>query len=191
MADALIHLSDVLGVDVEHTTKSTPAVDDPVFVLYESLPSARTVTLKALAKYIAEENSLPKTKAQTHIVELLDKISKSLDKGERVRFGQLGVLEKRRMRAARVSDINDLDVYAKYLTGVHHELSYKDASSFLSSFIGNVTEHLRRGERVNLSELGILVVRRGKSAGASGDIEIGSEKVAIQPSRQLTIKDYP
>ena len=53
------------------------------------------MTLKALAKYLAEENELSKAKAQTHIYELLDRILRSLNKGERVRFGQLGVLEKR------------------------------------------------------------------------------------------------
>ena len=147
------------------------------------------VTLNALAKYVAEENELSKAKAQTYIGELLHRMSRSLNKGERVRFGQLGVLAKRRIHASRGGGINDLDIYAKYLAEVHHELSYDDAASFLSSFIGNVIEHLARGERVNLSELGVLVVTRTRSVGTEGDIQIGSEKVAIQPSRPLAIKD--
>ena len=55
--DVLTHLSDVLGVDVEHTAAVR---DHPIFFVYEDLPKRRTVTLKALAKYVAEENELSK-----------------------------------------------------------------------------------------------------------------------------------
>ena len=43
-----------------------------------------------------------------------------------------------------------------------HELSQKAANGILEDTIGLITKHLKKGARIRLNGLGILVVRKGK-----------------------------
>jgi DNA-binding protein HU-beta len=60
-----------------------------------------TVTLKHLAADIAEVHELSKKQAETILTDLVERITKHLKKGERIRIVGLGILQVRK-RAARV-----------------------------------------------------------------------------------------
>ena len=60
-----------------------------------------TITLKHLAAAIAEDQELSKKQAEAILTDLVDRITKHLTKGERVRIVGLGILQVRK-RAARV-----------------------------------------------------------------------------------------
>ena len=60
-----------------------------------------TVTLKHLAAAIAEDQELSKKKAEEILGDLVDRITKHLKKGERIRIVGLGILQVRK-RAARM-----------------------------------------------------------------------------------------
>ncbi|NOJ49456.1 HU family DNA-binding protein [Bradyrhizobium archetypum] len=60
-----------------------------------------TITLKHLAADLAEEHELSKKAAEAILTDMVDKITKHLKKGERIRIVGLGILQVRK-RAARV-----------------------------------------------------------------------------------------
>ena len=60
-----------------------------------------TITLKHLAAAIAEDQELSKKQAEAILTDLVDRITRHLKKGERVRIVGLGILQVRK-RAARV-----------------------------------------------------------------------------------------
>ena len=60
-----------------------------------------TVTLKHLAAAIAEDHEMSKKQAETVLGDLVDRITKHLKKGERIRIVGLGILQVRK-RAARM-----------------------------------------------------------------------------------------
>ncbi|WP_298105846.1 HU family DNA-binding protein [Bradyrhizobium sp.] len=60
-----------------------------------------TITLKHLAADIAEAHELPKKQAETILTDLVERITKHLKEGERIRIVGLGILQVRK-RAARV-----------------------------------------------------------------------------------------
>src|SRR5271154_1122416 len=60
-----------------------------------------TVTLKHLAAAMAEHHELSKKTAETLLTDLVDRITKHLKKGERIRIVGLGILQVRK-RAARM-----------------------------------------------------------------------------------------
>ena len=72
-----------------------------------------------------------------------------------------------------------------------HELSQKLANTLIEDIIGLITKHLKKGARIRLNGLGILVVRkRGPRMGrnhATGEaIKIkASKKVAFRASKEL------
>ena len=72
-----------------------------------------------------------------------------------------------------------------------HEISQKLANTMLEDIIALVTKHLKKGARIRLNGLGILVVRkRGPRMGrnpATGEvIKIkASKKVAFRASKEL------
>ena len=63
--------------------------------------TAATITLKHLAADIAEAQELSKKQAEAILTDLVDRITKHLKKGERIRIVGLGILQVRK-RAARV-----------------------------------------------------------------------------------------
>ena len=60
-----------------------------------------TVTLKHLAAAIADDQELSKKQAEAILNDLVNRITKHLKKGERIRIGGLGILQVRK-RAARI-----------------------------------------------------------------------------------------
>ena len=72
-----------------------------------------------------------------------------------------------------------------------HELSQKAANAILEDLIANITKHLKKGARIRLNGLGILVVRkraarmcRNPATGEAIKIK-ASKKVAFRPSKEL------
>ena len=63
--------------------------------------TATTVTLKHLAAAMAEHHELSKKQAEALLTDLVDRITKHLKKGERIRIVGLGILQVRK-RAARM-----------------------------------------------------------------------------------------
>ena len=72
-----------------------------------------------------------------------------------------------------------------------HELSQKSANAILEDLITNVTKHLKKGARIRLNGLGILVVRKraarmGRNPATGEQIKIkASKKVAFRASKEL------
>jgi DNA-binding protein HU-beta len=72
-----------------------------------------------------------------------------------------------------------------------HELSQKAANAILEDLITNVTKHLKKGARIRLNGLGILVVRKraarmGRNPATGEAIKIkASKKVAFRASKEL------
>ena len=60
-----------------------------------------TVTLKHLAAAIAEDQELSKKQSEAILTDLVDRITKHLKKGDRIRMVSLGILQVRK-RAARM-----------------------------------------------------------------------------------------
>jgi DNA-binding protein HU-beta len=72
-----------------------------------------------------------------------------------------------------------------------HDLSKKDAEAFLNGFVAAVTKHLKKGNRLRLTGLGILQVRNrparmGRNPATGEAIKIkASKKVAFRASKEL------
>ncbi|HWY64668.1 MAG TPA: HU family DNA-binding protein, partial [Rhizomicrobium sp.] len=72
-----------------------------------------------------------------------------------------------------------------------HELSQKSANAILEDTIGLITKHLKKGARIRLNGLGILVVRKrgprmGRNPATGEAIKIkASKKVAFRASKEL------
>jgi len=72
-----------------------------------------------------------------------------------------------------------------------HELSQKAANAILEDLIANITKHLKKGARIRLNGLGILVVRKraarmGRNPATGEAIKIkASKKVAFRASKEL------
>ena len=72
-----------------------------------------------------------------------------------------------------------------------HELSNKQAVLILDDVIGLVTKHLKKGARIRLNGLGILVVRKraarmGRNPATGEAIKIkASKKVAFRAAKEL------
>ena len=78
--------------------------------------------------------------------------------------------------------------FANSLAKEHH-LTKKQGRQMLEDLIGMITEHLKKGERVKIAGLGILVVRnraarvgRNPATGETIHIKAG-KKVAFRPSK--------
>jgi len=63
--------------------------------------SASVVTLKNLAEQIAEAHDLPRRAATAMLEDVVERVTVHLKRGERIRFGALGILEVRN-RPARM-----------------------------------------------------------------------------------------
>lgn len=64
-------------------------------------PKATTITLAQLAKDLAEAHGLSRKQANALLQDTMERITKSLKKGSRVRLNGIGVLQVRK-RAARM-----------------------------------------------------------------------------------------
>ncbi len=60
-----------------------------------------TVTLKHLAASLSEDHEMSKKQAEAVLGDLVDKVTKHLKKGDRIRLAGLGILQVRK-RAARM-----------------------------------------------------------------------------------------
>ena len=72
-----------------------------------------------------------------------------------------------------------------------HEIPKKQAENILGDMVGLVVKHLKKGDRLRLSGLGILVVRKraarmGRTPATGQPIKIkASKKVAFRASKDL------
>jgi len=72
-----------------------------------------------------------------------------------------------------------------------HEISQKSANGMLEDTISLITKHLKKGARIRLNGLGILVVRKrgprmGRNPATGEAIKIkASKKVAFRASKEL------
>jgi DNA-binding protein HU-beta len=72
-----------------------------------------------------------------------------------------------------------------------HQLSQKAANSLIEDTIGLITKHLKKGARIRLNGLGILVVRKrnarmGRNPATGEAIKIkASKKVAFRAAKDL------
>jgi DNA-binding protein HU-beta len=72
-----------------------------------------------------------------------------------------------------------------------HEIPKKQAESILGDMVGLVVKHLKKGDRLRISGLGILVVRKraarmGRNPATGEPIKIkASKKVAFRASKDL------
>ena len=72
-----------------------------------------------------------------------------------------------------------------------HEMSKKQSEAILGDLVSLVTKHLKKGERIRLAGLGILVVRRraarmGRNPATGQPIHIkASKKVAFRAAKDL------
>ena len=72
-----------------------------------------------------------------------------------------------------------------------HELSKKQTEAILGDLVTRVTKHLKKGARIRLNGLGILVVRKrgprmGRNPATGEAIKIkASKKVAFRASKEL------
>ena len=72
-----------------------------------------------------------------------------------------------------------------------HDLSKKDSEAILNGFVGLVTKHLKKGNRLRLTGLGILQVRNrparmGRNPATGEAIKIkASKKVAFRAAKEL------
>ncbi|MGB3656520.1 MAG: HU family DNA-binding protein [Pseudolabrys sp.] len=82
--------------------------------------------------------------------------------------------------------------FANALAQQHH-LTKKQGREMLEDLIGMITKHLKKGERVKIAGLGILVVRNraarvGRNPATGETINIkASKKVAFRASAALTM----
>ena len=73
----------------------------------------------------------------------------------------------------------------------HHQFSKKQALAMMEEFIGMITKHLKKGERVKIVGLGILQVRKraarmGRNPATGEQIHIkASKKVAFRATKEL------
>ena len=72
-----------------------------------------------------------------------------------------------------------------------HQFSKRHALAMMEEFIGMITKHLKKGERVRIVGLGILQVRKraarmGRNPGTGEQIHIkASKKVAFRATKEL------
>jgi len=72
-----------------------------------------------------------------------------------------------------------------------HEMSKKQATAILDDLVAIMTKHLKKGDKVRVTGLGILQVRKrparmGRNPATGEAIKIkASKKVAFRPSKEL------
>ncbi|MEX0807397.1 MAG: HU family DNA-binding protein [Dongiaceae bacterium] len=97
--------------------------------------------------------------------------------------------EKPAAKPAKVPTVSLKQVAAEIAEA--HELSKKDAQAILDDFIARIGKHLKKGEKLRLTGLGILQVRKrparmGRNPATGEAIKIkASKKVAFRPAKEL------
>ena len=72
-----------------------------------------------------------------------------------------------------------------------HEMSKKQTEAMLGDLVNLITKHLKKGDRIRIGGLGILVVRKraariGRNPATGEQIQIkASKKVAFRPAKDL------
>ena len=72
-----------------------------------------------------------------------------------------------------------------------HDLSKKAAEAILTDMVGKIAKHLKKGDRIRIGGLGILVVRKraarmGRNPATGEPIQIkASKKVAFRAAKEL------
>jgi DNA-binding protein HU-beta len=72
-----------------------------------------------------------------------------------------------------------------------HEMPKKQSETLLTDLVGMVVKHLKKGDRIRIGGLGILVVRKraarmGRNPATGEPIKIkASKKVAFRPAKEL------
>ena len=72
-----------------------------------------------------------------------------------------------------------------------HEMSKKQTEAVLGDLVGLITKHLKKGDRIRLAGLGVLVVRKraarmGRNPATGEPIQIkASKKVAFRAAKEL------
>ena len=72
-----------------------------------------------------------------------------------------------------------------------HELSKKQTEAVLGDMVGLISKHLKKGDRIRIGGLGILVVRKraarkGRNPATGEEIQIkASKKVAFRAAKEL------
>jgi DNA-binding protein HU-beta len=91
--------------------------------------------------------------------------------------------------AAKVETVSTRQLAAQLAE--KHELSQKLANAIIEDTIGLITKHLKKGARIRLNGLGILVVRKraarmGRNPATGEAIKIkASKKVAFRAAKEL------
>jgi DNA-binding protein HU-beta len=73
----------------------------------------------------------------------------------------------------------------------NHDMPKKQAETLLGDLVTMVTKHLKKGDRIRLAGLGILMVRKraarmGRNPATGQPIQIkASKKVAFRPAKEL------
>src|SRR5215211_1045225 len=80
---------------------SAPAKSSKAAAAPGKASAASVVTLKNLAEQIAEAHDLPRRAATAMLEDVVERVTAHLKRGERIRFGALGILEVRN-RPARM-----------------------------------------------------------------------------------------
>ncbi len=79
---------------------------------------------------------------------------------------------------------------AAQLAGTH-EMPKKQSEAVLNDFVGTIVKHLKKGDRIRIGGLGILVVRKraarmGRNPATGEPIKIkASKKVAFRAAKEL------
>lgn len=96
------------------------------------------------------------------------------------------------MAAAPKAKVNTISL--KHLAAAlatNHDVPKKQAEAMLNDLVTMVTKHLKKGERIRLAGLGILVVRKrparmGRNPATGESIKIkASKKVAFRAAKEL------
>ena len=72
-----------------------------------------------------------------------------------------------------------------------HEMAKKKSEELLSDFVGMIVKHLKKGDRIRIGGLGILVVRKraarmGRNPATGQAIKIkASKKIAFRAAKEL------
>src|SRR3954452_14964104 len=80
---------------------AAPAKSSKTSAAPRKSPAASVITLKNLAEQIAEAHDLPRRAATAMLEDVVERVTAHLKRGERIRFGALGILEVRN-RPARM-----------------------------------------------------------------------------------------
>lgn len=73
----------------------------------------------------------------------------------------------------------------------NHELSKKQSEAMLNDLVTMLTKHLKKGDRIRISGLGVLVVRKraarmGRNPATGEPVQIkASKKVAFRAAKEL------